>query len=95
VTDVAGLMGVDALALAMSASADFQLCFTISPDDQKACQHEFATAGLEFHVIGEATDKARQTRLIDRDGNSSELPGVAWKHQKSDVSDLVINAKLS
>jgi thiamine-monophosphate kinase len=93
VTDVAGLMGVDALALAMSASADFQLCFTISRDDQDACQREFAAAGLEFHVIGEATGEARQIRLIGEDGKKSELPGVAWKHQKTDVSDLVIDAK--
>jgi len=70
-------------------------CFTISPDDQEACQDGFAAEGLEFHVIGEATDEARQIRLIDRDGNISELPGVAWKHQKTDVSDLVIDAKPS
>jgi thiamine-monophosphate kinase len=95
VTDVAGLMGVDALALAMSASADFQLCFTISAADQEACQHEFAVAGLEFYVIGKATDEPGNTRLIDNGGNISKLPGVAWKHQKTDVSDLVIDAKTS
>jgi thiamine-monophosphate kinase len=95
VTDVAGLIGVDALALAMSASADFQLCFTISAADQEACRHEFAVAGLEFHVIGKATDQPGKTRLIDNGGNISKLPGVAWKHQKTDVSDLVIDAKTS
>jgi thiamine-monophosphate kinase len=95
VTDVARLMGVDPLALAMSASADFQLCFTINPDVLDACQHEFAAAGLEFNVIGKATSDSQRNRLIASDGHNSELPGVAWKHQKTDISDLVIDAKRS
>jgi thiamine-monophosphate kinase len=95
VAEVARLLGVDALSLAMSASADFQLCFTISPHDLEACRHEFEDSGLEFYVIGKATRQACQTLLTTEEGKSIPLPGVAWKHQKSDVSDLVVKAQPS
>ncbi len=95
VAQVAQLMGVDPLTLAMSASADFQLCFTMSPDDVDACRHEFSASGLDFHVIGKATQDAGQPRLIAGDGSASSLPGVAWKHQKTDVSDLVTDSRTS
>jgi thiamine-monophosphate kinase len=93
VIEVARLIGVDPLALTLSASADFQLCFTIRPDNVDACRHEFTKADLDFHVIGEATSEPGQARLIAGDGASSVLPGVAWRHQQADVSDLVIKAQ--
>ncbi|WP_411760478.1 thiamine-phosphate kinase [Streptomyces tunisiensis] len=83
---VADLMQVDPLALTMSASSDFQLVFTLAPDDLEACLAEFTATGLDFFVIGEATDDG-EARLVGDEGGRP-LPGVAWKHQKSDVSLL-------
>jgi thiamine-monophosphate kinase len=93
VVDVANIVGVDPLALSMSASADFQLCFTVGADDLEACRGEFSNSGLPFHVIGRAILKTGGTSLISRDGTSSSLPGVAWKHQRADVSELVTKAQ--
>ncbi|NJP99574.1 thiamine-phosphate kinase [Streptomyces zingiberis] len=83
---VAELMKVEPLALTMSASSDFQLTFTVAPDDVSACRAEFTDLGLDFHVIGEATEE-RGARGLDGE-RSRPLPGVAWKHQKSDISLL-------
>ncbi len=89
---VSELIGVDPLALSMSASADFQLAFSIHPNDVEACREEFIVRGLDFHIIGRVTEKAQITRLVHHDGSISELPGVAWKHQKTDISTLVSDA---
>ncbi|MGY4982436.1 thiamine-phosphate kinase [Streptomyces sp. 900105755] len=86
---VADLMKVEPLALTMSASSDFQLAFTVAPDDLAACRAEFTATGLDFSVIGEATDDGEA--LVVSDEGTRPLPGVAWKHQKSDVSLLASN----
>lgn len=91
ITEVASLMAVSPLALAMSASSDFQLAFTLNPADLEACRAEFASSGLGFRVIGRATAD-EQCRLLGQDGSSRPLPGVAWKHQKEDISNLVYGA---
>ncbi|MEU9557821.1 thiamine-phosphate kinase [Streptomyces fumanus] len=83
---VAELMQVEPLALAMSASSDFQLAFTVAPEDAPSCREEFAAQGLDFIVIGEVTDG--DTAELVSDSVSRPLPGVAWKHQKTDISLL-------
>ncbi|MEU5566164.1 thiamine-phosphate kinase [Micromonospora musae] len=88
VTAVADLMGVQRTALAMSASADFQLAFTVRAQDLDPCRDEFFASGLDLHVIGRATDTGR-VRAVGPDGAAGSLPGVAWRHQRSDISSLV------
>ncbi|GAA0581439.1 thiamine-phosphate kinase [Streptomyces crystallinus] len=85
---VADLMGAEPLALAMSASSDFQLAFTIDAGDLEKCRAEFDLAGLDFFVVGEATNTGR-AESVNGLGAVRPLPGVAWKHQKSDISLLV------
>jgi thiamine-monophosphate kinase len=92
VAAVSELIQVDPLVLSMSASADFHLLFTIYPDNLETCREEFAAQGLEFHAIGRAVDSTKSTALIRADGASAELPGVAWKHQTTDISTLVRDA---
>ncbi|MFY1674008.1 thiamine-phosphate kinase [Plantactinospora sp. WMMB334] len=89
VSAVAKLIGSDDVTLAMSASADFQLAFTVPADRLDACRDAFARAGLAFDVIGRATPPEAGLALIGRDGARHTLPGVAWKHQATDVADLV------
>lgn len=94
VREVAALIGADPLALALSASADFQLAFTIRPDDLEACSNEFANNGLDFCVLGHAVGSAEGISLLREDGARSALPGVAWRHQKSDIGSLVVDAQV-
>ncbi|MFV2088889.1 thiamine-phosphate kinase [Micromonospora sp. LOL_021] len=89
VSAVAKLTGTDDLTLAMSASADFQLAFTVPPDRLDACRDAFDRSGLIFDVIGRATPPEDGVSLLTRDGSRTALPGVAWKHQSTDISTLV------
>jgi thiamine-monophosphate kinase len=89
VTAVASLLGVDPLTLSLSASADFQLAFTIREVDLDRCHAEFVRSGLSFKVVGRATDQPGEVRAVDRSGATRPLPGVTWRHQQSDISTLV------
>ncbi|HUZ23740.1 MAG TPA: thiamine-phosphate kinase [Streptosporangiaceae bacterium] len=93
VRDVAALIGADPLALAMSASADFQLAFTVRPDDFESCSKEFADSGLDFCVLGRAVESGEGIYLLSENGARSALPGVAWRHQKSGIGSLVMDAQ--
>jgi thiamine-monophosphate kinase len=90
---VAELLGVDPLTLAMSASSDFQLAFTVPSEKLDECARRFASSGLDLFVIGRATEPTSGITLVGDDGTRSELPGVAWKHQSSDISTLVLDAQ--
>jgi thiamine-monophosphate kinase len=87
VAAVAGLMGVDEHALALSASADFQLAFTLPAARVRECREAFVSKGLWFDVIGTATNELDIHAVAG--GRTIPLPGVAWKHQRMDVSTLV------
>ncbi|MFY1636216.1 thiamine-phosphate kinase [Solwaraspora sp. WMMB335] len=89
VSAVAKLVGTDDVTLAMSASADFHLAFTVPPDRLDACRDAFDRNGLTFDVIGRATPPDAGVTLVTRDGTRHDLPGVAWRHQATDVSTLV------
>jgi thiamine-monophosphate kinase len=93
VRDVAELIGADPLALAMSASSDFQLTFTLPPDNLESCSEEFAENGLEFFVLGQAIPSSEGIYLRRENGTRSALPGVAWRHQKTDIASLVVDSK--
>ncbi|MDG4829321.1 thiamine-phosphate kinase [Solwaraspora sp. WMMD1047] len=89
VSAVAKLIGSDDITLAMSASSDFQLAFTVPADRLDSCRDAFARDGLTFDVIGRATPPEAGVAFVGRDGTRHALPGVAWKHQATDVSGLV------
>ena len=89
VGQVAKLIGVDPLTLAMSASSDFQLAFTVPREDIDQCTEEFLAKGLTLHAIGRATSARYGIRLRNKAGDHRPLPGVAWRHQTTDISTLV------
>jgi thiamine-monophosphate kinase len=91
VAEVARLMGVDPLTLSLSASSDFQLAFTIRPSELEDCSGEFAKFGLEMRVIGSACSAEKGVSLVDSNGERAPLPGVAWRHQGGDISNLVVD----
>ena len=90
VTKVAGAIGLEPIALSLSASSDFQLVFTLPAPYLAECASAFADDGLSFDVIGTATTDLA-LRMVRSDGTTSALPGVAWKHQDSDISTLAAN----
>lgn len=92
VSAVAKLLEVDDIALAMSASADFQLAFTVPAGSLDRCRTAFADSGLSFEVIGKATAPRSGLRMVARDGKIGPIPGVAWKHQMTDISRLVVDS---
>jgi thiamine-monophosphate kinase len=91
VKEVASRANVDPLALAMSASVDFELLFTVAPEQLDACREAFRGAGFPLHEIGETT-QGRGAALRRRDGSLTVLPGVGWRHQQEDVSDMLRSA---
>jgi thiamine-monophosphate kinase len=95
VREVADLVGIDALALALSASADFHLAFTVNPDNLEACKFAFASSGLELAVIGRAVEKCSGSYLLSAQGERLDLPGVAWRHQTRDIGTLVADTMRS
>ncbi len=87
---VANFLGVSAPQLAMSASVDFQLLFTISPTAKGICDSIMGKQRLTYHVIGEV-NSAGQNLLVHGDGRSEPLPGIGWNHQEGDLLQQVLN----
>ena len=76
---VCKLRKLDTLQVIFGDSVDFQLVFTVSPESVTLLEKMFASVGLEFFKIGSAT-RERQVALINSQGESSPLPGEAWRH---------------
>jgi thiamine-monophosphate kinase len=63
---LAAFVGVDAVQIAMSASVDFELMFTMSPTAVSRCTDSLTRAGLMYHVIGEVNDVGRHALTTSR-----------------------------
>ena len=77
---LASFFEVDPVQIAVSASVDFQLLFTIAPQKLPLCTKLFKEIGGTCTVIGEVNHE-RKNLLVTRNGDTTELPGVAWKQQ--------------
>jgi thiamine-monophosphate kinase len=76
---VADLLHVDATALALSASVDFELLFAVA--DDTAASGVLEANGAQR--IGRCTE---DTETLLHGGDSDvPLPGVAWRHQDGDI----------
>lgn len=80
---IASFLGGSALGIAMSASVDFELLFTIARTDVEKCSHQFEELGSDFAVIGEVNSMDRNI-LVDHRGYETDLPGTPWDHQSGD-----------
>ena len=87
---VAAFLQVDPVALACSASVDFHLMFTISPDDLDATQKVMRAEGYELYAIGQAISSAETSCLVRMDGSESIVPGTAWKQQSGNVTQIIL-----
>jgi thiamine-monophosphate kinase len=69
---------------ALSDGEDFELLFTVSPEDgSHLCV--FPPRGVRLSHIGEITSE-RTCLLIDTDGKSTPLPPLGWVHSLEDDS---------
>jgi thiamine-monophosphate kinase len=82
VREVADRLSIDPVSLALSASVDFQLAFTVPFAELPRCHATFANRNLDLRVLGEAT-RDTAISLLRRDGIIVSLPGVPWRHQGS------------
>jgi thiamine-monophosphate kinase len=85
-------LGSDYLDIAISASVDFELMFTISPEKQEECRQLFQAKGLPYSIIGEVNGLGRNI-LINELGEEQELPGVAWNHQSGDYLSSILKER--
>jgi thiamine-monophosphate kinase len=87
---VAAFLQVDPVALACSASVDFHLMFTISPNELEATQKALRDEGYELHAIGQAISNTETSCLVRRDGSESTVLGTAWKQQSGNVAQIIL-----
>ncbi len=87
---VAEFLDIPFTQLALSASADFSLLFTIPPHSKEKCDSVFSQHGLTYHVIGEVNSLGRNV-LVLSGGTTVPLPGTGWSQQEGDVLQYVLN----
>jgi thiamine-monophosphate kinase len=85
---VAATAGMEPLALALSASVDFELLFTVPPSRLSSLRAAFREAAFDLHEIGKAIE-GEGARLRRADGSITQLPGVGWRHQQEDVTTML------
>lgn len=94
-TKLCSLVGLDEIAIATSASVDFELLFTIPRARLDVARHEFALANHNLFEIGEAVEDASIREMVSLDGQSGHLPGIPWDHQKGDHVAAILRDSLS
>jgi len=71
--DRAREFGLDPTVCALSGGEDYELLFTIRPDDyEKLREH------LDVSIIGHMTDQASGVNLITRSGGSVPITAQGW-----------------
>ena len=71
VRSAAALMGIDPLQFALSGGEDFELLFSISPENVEALR----LTGITFYQVGKVVDQDEGIELINPDGTRRSLPG--------------------
>lgn len=89
--NVAHFLEVDSTALALSASVDFQLMFTVSRSDLDKVQEALKPLpNCKLHVLGYAIPDTEPSYLVRRGGNITPIPGTPWDHQFKDVTKVIL-----
>ena len=90
VRTVASAVSVDPLALALSASVDFELVFTVNANTIPATEEAFHAAQLRPPIrLGTVTAEPTISVRTSGDAQLAAIPGVTWTHQRGPVSETV------
>jgi thiamine-monophosphate kinase len=89
--EVAMLGGIDPVALAMSASVDFELLFTLPAGQVEDCRARFESIGQSFATIGRTNRNGRN--VLVQDGVEDDLPGIPWDQQEGDFVQAVLDGR--
>jgi thiamine-monophosphate kinase len=87
---VATFLHIDPIALAFSASVDFQLMFTVASENLDAVQQALETSGSTLYIIGQAINHSESSYLVRNSGKVSAVPGKAWNQQVQDVTEVIL-----
>ena len=94
--EVAKVMGLDPLALAVGDSVDFRLLFTSAPDLKPLLQRAFDERGWPLYPIGELTMSHRVPSVfIAVDGRLAQMPGIEWDQAEKSTIDRLLDGELS
>ncbi|WP_214072578.1 thiamine-phosphate kinase [Mucilaginibacter sp. dw_454] len=74
---LAEFLNINPVTIAISASVDFELTFTIAKENKELCERLFSEIGSKLIVIGEVNNLGENI-MIDRYGTSCPLPGVKF-----------------
>ncbi len=77
---MAGELNINPLVAALNGGEDYELLFTVNPDDL-----EKVTGDPDFTVIGEITDGAMGAVLVTTGGSELPLQAQGWNHGTSFV----------
>ena len=78
--DLATVLPIDPLRLALSGGEDYELLAALSPGSVAQAQHRVSEAfGVDLTDIGEVTGDTVVT-AVDAEGNDAPLPAEGWDH---------------
>jgi len=89
-TEVANALDTDPIGLAMSASVDFELLFTVKQSGWEQLSGALGAVGCPVVVIGRAIEASGNV-LVGPDGRAMKLPGIAWDQQPGDYLTEIIH----
>lgn len=78
--DIAGQLGLDPFALALTGGEDFELCFTAGPDALDRLRAALLPTGTPLSVIGEVRPATEGRVLQMGDGEQRPLEAGGWDH---------------
>lgn len=74
------ILGEDPLSLFLSGGEDYELIFTVSPEEAPVVKKKVEEAGTPVSIIGEINSEAGNVALRRRDGSLKELSPSGWDH---------------
>jgi thiamine-monophosphate kinase len=87
VSDAAAALDLHPVALAVSGSTDFCLCFTCAPEDLPVVQEALRAVRTNCWVVGRC-ELGTGVWAKGEDGRM-EMPGSEWRHRPGDLTTLI------
>ena len=81
VEDVAGILDLDPVEVALASGEEFELVFTISPENVEFLDFEFSVIG---RVVSE-----REVVMVNKRGRTP-IPKLGWEHFEIEVPDNIL-----